>query len=237
MKIPLALLILTWSSMWSWTAEQQRWGDVKYSPHTSPACLEFLLQVPKANAWWHMSETTPTHCSGWNFTSRFLCSGEESCTGGLFFFFLTYCATSPLMIRIILISSTSTFQCKLTSLWWLIHLETTVQTFWNKLCKIIAAVNNPRRVLGERRGENFHEVRGGENTQMLKEKTNVEPTSLLSRTLWQSYTTSGAFHTHYQHHNSVYWAYEDEWIQLHTQQITCFVWLEPYASALIIYLK
>lgn len=55
---------------------------------------------------------------------------------------LVFVFKTGLNLFIILISSTST----------------------NKLCKIIAAVNNPRRVLGERRGENFHEVRGGEKT-------------------------------------------------------------------------
>lgn len=47
---------------------------------------------------------------------------------------------------------------------------------------------------------------------MLNEKTNVQRTTCLPRTLWHCYTTSGGFPTYYQDHKSVYWACEDEWI-------------------------
>ncbi len=75
--------------------------------------------------------------------------------------------------------------------------------------KTLQGANNHRTVWGAllHGRENFHGVR---EKQLLNEKTNVQRTTPLSRTLWHRNTTSGGFPTHYQHHNSVYWAYEDE---------------------------
>lgn len=205
MKIPLALFVPTGAAVWSWTKEQQNEG-MSSIPLTLHQPVWVTIPGPQSQCL--MAYVTDNSHTLQQIEFYFQISVQW--WGKMYRrTFLGIRVTSPLIIlkiwRLCFDIVFFSFSHKQTSLWCHIHLKVSDTKFKNG-CGMYNCIEE----------ENFQEKK-----LMLNQKKNVEPAPLLSQAVGQSYTTSGAFHTHYQHHNSAYWAYEDKLIQLHTQQITC----------------